>query len=176
MMQMVARCRTFWHRLQEQGGVHNSHADILLAREKAKWELAKANELDALKASVANSANAATSSGTAAPAAADSGAAPVATAAAATASESAAPERNPDEAWIDTARCPSCNECQTINEKMFKYNENKQAYIADVRAGTYRQMVEAAEVCQVSIIHPGKPWNPNEPGLPELLERAAAFL
>ena len=176
MMQMVARCRTFWHRLQEQGGVHNSHADILLAREKAKWELAKANELDALKASVASSANAATSSGTAAPAAADSGAAPVATAAAATASESAAPERNPDEAWIDTARCPSCNECQTINEKMFKYNENKQAYIADVRAGTYRQMVEAAEVCQVSIIHPGKPWNPNEPGLPELLERAAAFL
>jgi len=44
-----------------------------------------------------------------------------------------------------------------------------------VRAGTFRQMVEAAEVCQVSIIHPGKPWNPNEPGLPELLERAASF-
>ena len=28
---------------------------------------------------------------------------------------------------------------------MFKYNENKQAYIDDLRAGTYRQMVEAAE-------------------------------
>ena len=55
MMQMVARCRTFWHRLQEQGGVHNSHAEILLAREKAKWEQAKANEFDALKASVADS-------------------------------------------------------------------------------------------------------------------------
>jgi ferredoxin len=179
MMQMVARCRTFWHRLQEQGGVHNSHAEILLAREKAKWELAKAGELDALKASVANSvanpvADPVASPATA-PAAAASGSAPAEAAQATPAVAPAAPERNPDEAWIDTARCPSCNECQTINDKMFKYNENKQAYIADVRAGTFRQMVEAAEVCQVSIIHPGKPWNPNEPGLDELLQRAEAF-
>ena len=86
-----------------------------------------------------------------------------------------APERNPDEAWIETARCPSCNECQNINDKMFKYNDNKQAYIVDVKLGTYRQMVEAAEACQVAIIHPGKPWNPNEPGLDELLARAEAF-
>ena len=47
LMQTVARCRTFWHRLQEQGGIHNSHAEILLAREKAKWEAAKAQEIDA---------------------------------------------------------------------------------------------------------------------------------
>ena len=40
---------------------------------------------------------------------------------------------------------------------MFLYNENKQAYIGDLKAGTYRQLVEAAESCQVSIIHPGKP-------------------
>jgi ferredoxin len=171
MMQMVARCRTFWHRLQEQGGVHNSHAEILLAREKAKWELAKAGEIDALKASVAAPAVASAVSPES-----DGGAAAVAAPAEGTAAaEPAAPERNPDEAWIDTARCPSCNECQTINDKMFKYNENKQAYIADVRAGTFRQMVEAAEVCQVSIIHPGKPWNPSEPGLEELLQRAEAF-
>jgi len=174
MMQMVARCRTFWHRLQEQGGVNNSHAEILLAREKAKWEQAKAKEVDELKASVATSvATTAAGSGPAA------GTAPTPEAASAPeakpVAEPAAPERNPDEAWIDTARCPSCNECQTINDKMFKYNENKQAYIADVRAGTYRQMVEAAEVCQVSIIHPGKPWNPNEPGLEELLQRAETF-
>ena len=175
MMQMVGRCRTFWHRLQEQGGVHNSHAEILLAREKAKWELAKAGELDALKASVAGSIAAPAPSGPAAPGSPVAGGAPADAAPAATATENAAPERNPDEAWIDTARCPSCNECQTINDKMFKYNENKQAYIADVRAGTFRQMVEAAEVCQVSIIHPGKPWNPDEPGLPELLDRAASF-
>ena len=39
-----------------------------------------------------------------------------------------------------------------------------------------RQMVEAAENCQVSVIHPGKPRNPNEPGLDELLKRAEPFL
>ena len=81
-----------------------------------------------------------------------------------------------DEAWIETARCPSCNECQNINDKMFTYNENKQAYIKDINAGTYRQLVEAAEVCQVAIIHPGKPWNPNEPGLDELIARGAVPL
>ncbi len=29
LMQIAGRCRTFWHRLQEQGGIHNSHAEIL---------------------------------------------------------------------------------------------------------------------------------------------------
>jgi ferredoxin len=171
LMQMAARCRTFWHRLQEQGGVHNSHAEILLAREKARWEKAKASELDALKATAAAAASAPASGGGVAEAA------PVATSAPATGAVAApaAPERNPDEAWIETARCPSCDECQTINDKMFKYNDNKQAFITDVKLGTYRQLVEAAEACQVSIIHPGKPWNPDEPGLDELVARAESF-
>jgi ferredoxin len=170
-MQTAARCRTFWHRLQEQGGVHNSHAEILLAREKAQWEQARAKEQEELRALTAASAN---GSGAAAAPASAAGA-PSAAEATVAAAQPALPERNPDEAWIDTARCPSCNECQTINDKVFKYNDNKQAYIADVRAGTFRQLVEAAEVCQVAIIHPGKPWNPDEPGLPELLQRAEAF-
>ena len=59
---------------------------------------------------------------------------------------------------------------------MFAYNENRQAYIANPAAGTYAQLVEAAESCQVSIIHPGQPRNPNEPGLEDLLARAASFL
>ena len=59
---------------------------------------------------------------------------------------------------------------------MFAYNANKQAYIANPGAGTYAQLVEAAESCQVSIIHPGKPRNPDEPGLAELLKRAEPFL
>jgi len=37
-------------------------------------------------------------------------------------------------------------------------------------------LVEAAESCQVSIIHPGKPRNPNEPGIADLVKRAEAFL
>jgi len=47
--------------------------------------------------------------------------------------------------------------------------------IADLEAGTYRELVEAAETCQVAIVHPGKPRNPDEPGLQELIERAAPF-
>jgi ferredoxin len=171
LMQMAARCRTFWHRLQEQGGVHNSHAEILLAREKARWEKAKASELDALKVTAAAAASVPQAGGGVAEAAPAATSAPAAGAAPAP----VAPERDPDEAWIETARCPSCDECQTINDKMFKYNDNKQAYITDVKLGTYRQLVEAAEACQVSIIHPGKPWNANEPGLDELIARAESF-
>ena len=59
---------------------------------------------------------------------------------------------------------------------MFAYDANKQAFIVSPDAGTYRELVEAAESCQVSIIHPGKPRNPKEPGLDELLKRAEAFL
>ena len=132
--------------------------------------------LDALKgAAAAPTASAAAPTASAA-APTTSAAAPAASAAAP--AEGVAPAAAPpsDEAWIETARCPSCNECQTINDRMFGDNDNKQAYIKDINAGTYRQLVEAAEVCQVAIIHPGKPRNPNEPGLEELLQRAQPFL
>jgi hypothetical protein len=80
-----------------------------------------------------------------------------------------------DDPYIETPRCTTCNECTQLNPRMFAYDANKQAYIADATAGTYRELVEAAEACQVSIIHPGKPRNPNEPELEELLSRAEAF-
>ena len=81
-----------------------------------------------------------------------------------------------DEAYIDTPRCTTCDECTNINDRMFAYDENKQAYIKDIAAGTFRQLVEAAEECQVAIIHPGKPRDPDEPGLDELVERAKPFM
>jgi ferredoxin len=169
LMQATRRCVLLWHRLQEHGGIHNSHAEQALAREKAAWEEQKRQELDALKQAVA------AGPGSAAPAevavAADATAPAVPTEAAA---EAARPPS--DEPWIETIRCSSCNECQNINDKLFGYNENKQAYFKDLSAGTYRQIVEAAEACQVAIIHPGKPKNPSEPGLEELLERAKPFL
>lgn len=81
-----------------------------------------------------------------------------------------------DEPYIETPRCTSCGECININGQMFAYNENKQAYIKDPDAGTFRELVMAAEKCPVHIIHPGKPRNPNEEGLDELLEKAKAFM
>ncbi|MFZ5541300.1 MAG: ferredoxin [Pseudomonadota bacterium] len=165
LMQAARRALLLWHRLQEHGGIHNSHAEQLLTRERAAWEAQKRQELDSLQQAGAAAA-------AVAPAAAE-GAAP---AAAPPAIEAAVEKPPSDDAWIETARCPSCGECRNINDRMFGYNENKQAYIKDIDAGTYRQLVEAAESCQVAIIHPGKPRNPNEPGLAELLERAKPFL
>jgi hypothetical protein len=81
-----------------------------------------------------------------------------------------------DTPWIDTPRCTTCEECVKINAKLFVYDANKQAHIADPKLGTYKELVEAAEACQVSIIHPGQPLDGNEPGLAELVERARPFL
>ncbi|HEY5900303.1 MAG TPA: hypothetical protein VIV54_22245 [Burkholderiales bacterium] len=81
-----------------------------------------------------------------------------------------------DEPYIETPRCTTCEECMKINNKLFLYDANKQAYIADPKLGSYKDLVEAAESCQVSIIHPGKPLNPDEPGLAELVQRAEPFL
>ena len=47
---------------------------------------------------------------------------------------------------------------------------------AGIASGILDADYEAAESCQVSIIHPGKPRNPNEPGLDELLKRAEPFI
>jgi pyruvate-ferredoxin/flavodoxin oxidoreductase len=58
---------------------------------------------------------------------------------------------------------------------MFAYNDNKQALIKDATAGTFRDLVTAAEKCPVHIIHPGKPGNPDEQGLDDLVQRAAKF-
>ena len=58
---------------------------------------------------------------------------------------------------------------------MFAYDDVKQAYIKDIKAGTYRELVDAAENCPVCIIHPGKPLDPSEANLDELQKRADAF-
>ncbi len=80
-----------------------------------------------------------------------------------------------DNPWIDTALCTSCNDCMKINALVFLYNENKQAYLGDLKAATYKDLVVAAEKCPARCIHPGKPQNPDEPGLEELTERAKPF-
>ena len=160
LVREARRCVDAWRSLQELGGVHNSHAAILVERERKVWAEQVRPAAEA-KPAVAEAASAAV--------------APAAPTAASSVAE-AAPEKSSDEPYIETPRCTTCNECTQINDKMFGYDANKQASIINPDAGTYRQLVEAAENCQVSIIHPGKPRNPNEPGLDELMKRAEAFL
>jgi hypothetical protein len=142
--------------LQELGGIHNSHAERLLTQEREAHAAAPAPRVAERPVAVPAAAESAISAEVSVPEQFDT-------------------ESHGDDPYIETDRCTSCNECTQLNNKMFAYNENKQAYIADAYAGTFRQLVEAAEGCQVSIIHPGKPLNPKEPGLDDLIKRAAEF-
>jgi pyruvate-ferredoxin/flavodoxin oxidoreductase len=77
--------------------------------------------------------------------------------------------------YIESARCTSCDECTRLNGRMFAYDANKQAYIKDKNAGTFKELVIAAEKCPVGIIHPGQPLNPDEKDLDKLIKRAERF-
>lgn len=168
VLRQSKRCLAMWKSLQELGGINNSFANRLLAEEKGEWEA----EMARLKAEQQWAQPIMTASAQTTPPTAMTQATEIAVAAA-TVLE---PEPSSDEAYIETFRCASCNECIQINDKMFVYNGDKQAYIADINAGTYAQLVEAAENCQVAVIHPGKPKNPNEAGIEELLKRAEPFM
>ncbi len=157
LLREARRCAEAWRNLQELGGIRNSHAERLLAREREKREQAHAAAVAPPPQPAPEMAAPAVATATAAPAEAE-------------------PARPADEPYIETPRCSSCDECIQINNKMFAYDANKQARIVDAGAGTYRQLVEAAESCQVAIIHPGKPRDPDEPGIEDLLKRAEAFL
>jgi len=94
--------------------------------------------------------------------------------------EEPTPEEEPaveisEDPWIESILCTTCNDCTNMNPQMFVYNDDKQAYIADPNAGTYAELVEAAEICPSRCIHPGMPLNSSEPDLDELIERAAPF-
>ncbi|GMQ95771.1 MAG: hypothetical protein BMS9Abin14_227 [Gammaproteobacteria bacterium] len=168
LITFARKCAANWRRLQEFGGIRNSHAVRLLEQERSRFE----EEMQRL----VEASQAAQPVQTETPAA---GPAPVE----AEQVEEAAPSEAPavgvatdtDKAYIDTELCTTCDDCTDRNPRMFAYNEEKQAYIVDLQAGSYRELVEAAENCPVCIIHPGKPLNPDEPGLEELEKRAAEF-
>jgi hypothetical protein len=164
LIDATRRCRQMWRSLQELGGIDNSHAKRLLERERELWDREKDREIEALEGRPGQAAEP--------PAAAE---AVPSEAAPETMVEAPEPPSS-DEPYVETPRCTTCNECTDINNKLFAYDENMQAYIADLGAGSYRDLVEAAESCQVCIIHPGAPKNSSEPNLDELTERAQPFI
>lgn len=149
LVRATRRCAESWRRLRELDGLKRKGASLVQSP--------------------------AADAQTVAPSASTTVAETAAPAAAAVATEQAGEVHPPGEPYIETERCSSCNECTNLNSTMFAYNENKQAYIKNPDAGTFRELVEAAESCQVAVIHPGKPRNPKEPGLEELVRRAEPF-
>jgi ferredoxin len=165
IIEAARRCNDAWRRLQELGGINNSHARRLLARERAAWE--DEGEREAPMPGAQEPA----------PSAAPAAEPPVEVAAEAEAAvaDGAEPAGAGNGPWIEVSRCTTCKECTQINNRIFVYNDDMQAEIVDPDAGTYREIVEAAESCQVSIIHPGQPRNPDEPNLEDLIARAETF-
>jgi ferredoxin len=172
IIEAARRCNDAWRRLQELAGINNSHATQLLAQARAAWEAEHVPQAPAVPEgeTIATPLAAAT-----APAAEVAQVVAQVAAEAPETIEEAEEAGGGDGLWIETSRCTTCNECTQINNHIFAYNENMQAFVADPDGGTYREIVEAAESCQVSIIHPGKPRNLNEPNLEDLISRAESF-
>jgi pyruvate-ferredoxin/flavodoxin oxidoreductase len=77
--------------------------------------------------------------------------------------------------WIDSSECTSCDECININPKMFKYDDKKKAFIADPFAGTYKDLVKAAEKCTAQVIHPGLPKDRSEKDIDKWIARGQKY-
>ena len=166
--------RRAWRTYQELAGVHNAYVESAVEDERKRWandaDLETARAVDQAKhegaaeaihrlvaaladprglaAATANGALAATAVPVAAPVV--------------QAQEPAEPEPPPagdapSGPYIDSALCTSCNDCINLNPRMFQYNENKQAFIADAKAGPYKTLVKAAAACPAQCIHPGPP-------------------
>lgn len=195
----------FWNFIQELGGVNSYHVRQAIARAQEEWDAAKAKEIEALKELHQREVEEVrdTAAGSAmenlanillnldempvpSPTTKATDKVPVEKEAARTQEEKKEVSPEAEEAkeeedsisaepWVETFRCTSCNDCTEKFPAIFKYNEEKQAYIDDASKGTFEQLVMAAEACPAACIHPGEPLNPNEPNLEELKKRAAKF-
>lgn len=187
-----------WRTLQELAGVDNEYAKraAATARQEAEAEAAEQKgsleatfnvELERVRAEAAGEAmerlaNVLLNLDTAMPATAPASApaaAPVVEAALAKAEEAPVEDEEEevsfDDPFIDTFLCTSCNDCLDLNPMLFKYDGNKQAFIDDPSAGTFAELVQAAEKCPARCIHPGKPRSGDDTATDDLVKRASAF-
>lgn len=203
LVQLCRERLDFWHFLQENAGVHSYHVEQATERLRAEMLSEQEKAIEALKAEHESQIAAARETAAReamerlaavlldmdfselAPAPKKAAAptvapptepAPVAEPAAPSPPEKKAEEILPlGEVWVESALCTACNECININKQIFQYNANKQAFVANPAGGPFSDIVKAAEGCPVSIIHPGAPQNPNEPGLEVWVKRAEKF-
>ncbi|MCZ2174440.1 MAG: 2-oxoacid:acceptor oxidoreductase family protein [Burkholderiales bacterium] len=77
--------------------------------------------------------------------------------------------------WVESPECTACDECTSIAPKVFVYNDQKQAIVVNPKGARFADLVKAAEKCTAGCLHPGTPWNMNEPGIEKLMARAAKY-
>jgi ferredoxin len=76
--------------------------------------------------------------------------------------------RHYEPVWVESPECTACDECTTLAPKTFVYNDQKQAIVVNPKGAKYADLVKAAEKCTAGCLHPGTPWNMNEPGIEKL--------
>lgn len=152
--------RDFWRQLKSLVGV-DKVVDVAKIAEDAKIDMAQQITSSLLAMAGGSSA--------------DLGAlmSPAASAGGATAAGAAPEDYEP--VWIETPECTACDECTDLNPNLFAYNDDKLAIVVDPKAGPFVDIVKAAEKCTAEVIHPGTPFNPNEPNLDKLIKRAEKF-
>ncbi|MGD8568422.1 MAG: 2-oxoacid:acceptor oxidoreductase family protein [Gammaproteobacteria bacterium] len=77
--------------------------------------------------------------------------------------------------WVDTEDCSACDECINLNPNMFAYNDDGHAYIKDPNAGTYKDLVKAAERCTAQVIHPGLPKDRSDKDIDKWIKRGEKY-
>ena len=77
--------------------------------------------------------------------------------------------------WIETDECTACDECININNAMFVYNDAGKAVIKDANAGSYQDLVKAAEKCTAQVIHPGLPRDRSEADIDRWIARGEKY-
>ncbi len=155
--------RDFWRQLRSLAGADRK-VDVNQIAEQTRVEMAQklTASLLALATGSAPTGNLVTTltDGAAAPASGGNGA-------------SAPADYEP--VWIESPECTACDECLNIAPAIFAYNDQKQAVVVDPKAGSFKDIVRAAEKCTAGCIHPGTPWNPTEAGVEQLVKRAAKY-
>jgi ferredoxin len=176
----AARERALAEAAEQRAELEQAHAAALeeVRRDAAQDSLERLAEVLLSPEGVATSSRAAVAPAVPPPTAPVAAQAPVEAAAEAAPVEEALEEEEIlafDEPYIDTPLCTTCNECTNLNSQLFQYNAEKQAFIADPAAGSFADLVKAAELCPARCIHPGKPRSDDSSATADLLERAAPF-
>jgi ferredoxin len=179
-----------WRILQELAGTDNEYARRAAAAAREALHEQHAGEVDRVRSEAAGEAMnrlarvlmdfdgplPASTAPAAPPAGSSTAPAPEAPATeAAPAAAAPAEDVSFDAPWIESALCTSCQDCININNRLFKYDANKQAFVADASAGTFEQLVRAAEKCPARCIHPGRPAPGDTSATDGVMSRAAKF-
>ncbi len=77
--------------------------------------------------------------------------------------------------WIETPECTACDECVNINPKIFRYNGDKKAEVADPKAGPSRTSSRPRRSAPPGASTPARPGIRRRPGLDKLMKRAEKY-